>query len=423
MTTLMYAALWLFVFSIPWQDVIVIQGVAIVTRLTGIVAAGVAMFAVVASGRARRWHPFHLFAFLFLAWVTCGLLFFNNQWQTIPNKFLTFVQLFLVLWIVWEIAPTRKHQLRLLAAYVMGAYVAALDTIVLYHRAASVLKRFTAGNADPNALAMTLALALPMAWYLGMTTRQPVLRFLSRLFLPIGILAIGLTGSRGGMVATVVALSLVPLTIARLSPGKRVIAVILIMISGAVAIRYVPETLIQRLSTTTQEVEGGRLGGRAKMWRAGLQAFAYKPVVGYGVSSFKRAVQPWLVTQTQVAHNSFISVLVEEGIVGLLLFGMMIVVVFFTVLDLPTLERRFALVLLGTLIVAMLPLTWEDTKQVWLVLALLLGMARATDFRRYAVVRQSRPIPQRSARERAMRGPAGRSYERPGPPAETDTLT
>jgi O-antigen ligase len=422
MTTLVYAALWLFVFSIPWANVIVIPGMAIVTRLTGLIAAGLALFAVVVSGRARRWHPFQVVAFLFLAWVGCGVLFFNNQWETLPKKFLTFVQLFVVLWVIWEVAPTRKHQLRLLAAYVMGAYVAALDTIMLYRKEAGVLKRFAAGDADPNDLAMTLALALPMAWYLGMTTRDPWLRFLCRLFLPIGLLAIGLTGSRGGMVATVVALSLVPLTLARLSPGRRVIAILLIVVSGAVAVIYVPKTLIERLGTTTQEVEGGRIGGRLKLWKAGLQAYVHRPVVGYGPGGFKWVAQDYLVTESQVAHNSLVSVLVEEGIVGFLLYVMMFVVVFFAILDLPIMERRYSLVLLATLFVTTLPLTWEDSKPVWVVLALLLGLARATDGR-YPVARQPHSILQRSARERGRLEPTVRSSRSPGPAAPTDTAT
>jgi O-antigen ligase len=423
MNALIFGALWLFIFAVPWQNVIIIPGMAIVTRLTGLLAAAMALFAVVVSGRARRWHPFHVFAFLFVAWIGCSLLFFNNKWLQIPSKYLTFVQLFVVLWVVWQVAPTRKHQLRLLAAYVMGAYVAALDTLVLYRKEAAVLKRFAAGNADPNDLAMTLALALPMAWYLGMTNREPWLRFLSRLYIPIGLLAIGLTGSRGGMIATIVALSLVPLTLTRLSPGRRAIAIGLIVISGAIAVIYVPQTLIERLSTTTQEVEGGRIGGRFKLWKAGLQAFVRRPVVGYGPSSFPRVSQNYLVTKSQVAHNSFVSVLVEEGLVGLILFTMMFVVVFFAIQGLPTMERRYSLVLLATVFVAALPLTWEDAKPVWVVLALLLGLARATDNWKYAAARPPRHVLQRSPRERVILGPAARSYERPAPGAQADPAT
>jgi hypothetical protein len=53
----------------------------------------------------------------------------------------------------------------------------------------------------------------------------------------------------------------------------------------------------------------------------------------------------------------------------------MLLSVFSSVLHLPRLERRFGLVLLATLGTAMLPLTWEDEKAVWIVMAALIGMS------------------------------------------------
>jgi hypothetical protein len=46
---------------------------------------------------------------------------------------------------------------------------------------------------------------------------------------------------------------------------------------------------------------------------------------------------------------------------------------------LPLLDRRFALVLLATLAVIMLPLAWEDHKPAWFVLAALVGLSRTWD--------------------------------------------
>jgi hypothetical protein len=66
---------------------------------------------------------------------------------------------------------------------------------------------------------------------------------------------------------------------------------------------------------------------------------------------------------------------VEEGIVGLFLYLTMLLSVFFSVLRFPRLERRFGLVLMATLGVAMLPLTWEDQKAVWFIMAALIGMS------------------------------------------------
>jgi hypothetical protein len=57
---------------------------------------------------------------------------------------------------------------------------------------------------------------------------------------------------------------------------------------------------------------------------------------------------------------------------------------------LPLLERRFGLVLLATVIVAMSPLTWEDRKSVWVILAILVGLSQA--LRTTPVMRAAAPV-------------------------------
>jgi O-antigen ligase len=376
MTSLAYALLWLFVFSLPWEPILVIvPGVGLISKITGALALGSALAVTIVSGRVRRWHVFHVAALLFVTWLMC--LMFVRRTEALPNSFWTFVQLFTVLWMIWELAPSWDRQIGLLTAYVFGAYVAALDTILVYRSAAGSMSRYASGDIDANDLAMTLALALPMAWYLGMTERRPLLRWASRAYFVTGLFAIGLTGSRGGMLATMVAVLIVPLTMLRLSPGRRAAAIGLVAITGTLAVAYIPGRVVQRLSTVGSEVEEGGISGRARIWRAGLIVFAQKPVAGYGPGGFRGAVRPYLGTGTQVAHNSYLSVLVEEGLIGFLFYATMIGAVWASVLKLPMLERRFALILLATLAVAMTPLTWEDRKQVWFILAALLGLSQA----------------------------------------------
>ncbi len=403
MITLAYAALWVFVFSLPWEGVIVLPGVAIVSRVAGVVALGLAVLAVVISARVRRWHLMHVAALMFVLWSGFALLALHVN--GIPQKYYTFVQLFAVLWIIWELAPGKKRLSGLLLAYVLGSYVAALDTLLLFRRAGAALRRFSAGGADPNYLAMTLAMGMAMAWYLALTAQRPLLRWVCRGYLPIGLVAIGLTGSRGGLLATMVALTIVPLTMTKLSPGRLAAALVMLVLAGSLAVAYVPERLVQRFASTGSEVEDLSFGGRFKLWVAGVHVFVQKPILGVGTSGYKNAITPALGNAAQVAHNSYLSVLVEEGIPGFLLFMTMFAAVFLSLLRLPLLERRFTLILLATLMIAMAPLTWEDHKAVWFVLAALLGFAKAER----EPTRHPVPVPQPVQRPMARPRPAPRA--------------
>jgi O-antigen ligase len=391
MTTIAFASIWLFCFVIPWEGVIRVSGVSVASRVAGALALGCTLFAVLFSGRLRRWQGLHIAALVFVLVSGAELLILHVS-DKLPQKYWTFPQLFLVLWMIWEVARTRGRLLSLMFAYVMGCYLAAFQTMLMYHRTGGSLRRFAAGNVDPNDLAMTMALAIPMAWYLAAAYRKPILRWICRGYLPVGVLALGLTGSRGGLLCGMFALTIVPFTMLRLTPGRLVMTITLLFLSGGLAVAYVPEKIVQRLATTSTEVEDLSLGGRFRLWKAGMNAFADRPLMGYGTGGFIRAITPQLGTGSQVAHNSFISVLVEEGLIGLILYLLMFLAAYRAVRRFPLLERRFGLVLLGTTLVAMMPLTWEDRKSVWVVLAILVGLSQA--LRTTPVPSLTEPLPE-----------------------------
>jgi O-antigen ligase len=339
MTSVAYAALWIFIFAVPWERLVLLPGLSIVTRVTGAIALGLTLLAIVVSGRVRRWRVFHTAALLFVIWT--GFAVWMLQMPKIPAKYYTFVQLFAVLWMMWELGSTVSRQRGFLAAYVLGACVPAIATI---------------------------------AWYLSLAATRPSSRWLWRAYLPLAMFATVLSGSRGALIATMVALLIIPLTTS-LSPGRLVTAIALLALSGSLIVAYAPERVVERLGTTGTSVESLSFGGRFTVWKAGLHAFGYRPIMGYGVGGFIRAITPQLGAQALVAHNSFLSVMVEEGLVGLMFYLAMFWSVFSSIRRFPRLERRFALVLFATLVTAMSPLTWEDNKAAWFVMAALIGMS------------------------------------------------
>jgi O-antigen ligase len=391
-----YGALWLFVFVVPWENMIVIPGLGTISKALGMFALVVTAFAPLISGRLRRVRFFHITAMVFvlLAGASVFRAYDNQQWALLRTG--TYVQLLLVVWMIWELAPAVGRQRGLLMAYVLGAYVAGLATIRAYlmgEGTSATLRRFAAEGFDANALGTILALAVPMAWYLSLTYRRPILQWLCRGYLPVAVFAIGLTASRGALVVVTVALLIVPLTLTRLTPAKMLGGMVLLLVCGALAAVYVPQQSLDRFSTISSEVEGGHLGGRGQVWMGGMRAFARRPLLGYGAANFKGAVEPY-VGRRVVAHNAYLSVLVEQGIIGFVPWFLMFVAVFRQVRRLPPMERRFGLVLLGALGVALLPLSWEDKKPVWFILGVLAAFSEALRPGRTGTtpIQQSQPL-------------------------------
>jgi hypothetical protein len=66
MTSVAYASLWIFIFAVPWERQVMLPGLSIVTQVTGAIALGLTLLAIVISGRVRRWRVFHTAALLFV---------------------------------------------------------------------------------------------------------------------------------------------------------------------------------------------------------------------------------------------------------------------------------------------------------------------------------------------------------------------
>jgi O-antigen ligase len=103
------------------------------------------------------------------------------------------------------------------------------------------------------------------------------------------------------------------------------------------------------------------------IWRQGLVAFTERPWLGGGVNTFR------LVNSLgKVAHNTFLSVLVEVGLIGFLLFGLMLGTVVWQAWRQPRWEARLWLAMLATWVIGASTLTWEYRKPTWLLLSLVI---------------------------------------------------
>jgi len=371
MGRLAFAFLWLLVFAIPWEDAVTIPGFGTGTRLIGIPALALGVMAIVERGKVRRPGAGHVIMILFAMWAAVSYL-----WSVDPEETLvaasSYRQLLVMVWLIWELSYRAREQTRLMQAYILGTFVSGIDTIYLFlshHEAA--YQRYTGSGLNPNDLALIMALSIPTSYYLLVQSKGWIV-WVYRLQLLLAGTAILLSAARGGFLAGVVAFSIVPLTYVRLSRRRRIAALLTtaLVICGGLA--FLPSSSWERLSTIPNELRQGTLTGRTVIWTAGWELFRTHPFLGVGAAGFRDSVSRAL-SEPIVAHNTFLSVLVEQGVIGFTLFCALLGVLGLSVSAMPSLPRRFWIVILGVWVVGVSSLTWELRKPTWFFFGLLMA--------------------------------------------------
>lgn len=186
-------------------------------------------------------------------------------------------------------------------------------------------------NIDPNDLAYGLVTVLPISRALVVTTKKRGRRLLLRGLSAAMLIAILLTGSRGGALGlgTVILLSAAfPLKFgktAELKPFRigRFIAVIgLIAALGAGLWGNLPTETRERMATLVDLGHDYNAGtsksSRSAIWIRNSKAVWSRPI-GYGIGT-SEYVDGLTGGNFRALHNSFVQAFVELGVLGLLLF-------------------------------------------------------------------------------------------------------
>ncbi len=365
----------LFVFTVPFEKTVQIDGFGTASRLLGLLAF---LVGVAAVARGRRMRPPNLvlvLAAVFAAWMalTC---FWSIAPEATVSKAITFAQLLAMAWLVWEFARSGRQDMILLRAYVAGASVAAIATIVRYVQSQQTYyRRYAAAGFDPNDLGLTVALSIPLALYVSLRTRGAV-RYACWAAIALAESAVLLSGSRTALIASFAAFTFAALRWRERDTSQRVASVVLLALLVVGLVRLAPAASRARFSTLHTEVAQGSLHGRTRIWKTGLKALKQRPIAGIGVGAYPTAVRPWLGVPAipgheYVAHNTFLSVLVEGGMVGFALFALTLIAAAVFTWMLPGRDAALWFVMLAVWFVGVSTLTWEHRKPTWLILALI----------------------------------------------------
>jgi putative inorganic carbon (hco3(-)) transporter len=365
-------AIWATVATIPWAGVIDVGG-GTIAKAVGLAAAPLAIVALWLEGVPRRLLGTHKLAIAFAVWAAASLVWTVDPERTTARG-ISALQFAALLVLAWQCGPLSRRT-SLVHAYVAGSAVTCAVVLGAW-ASGSEVERYTSGATHPNDVAYILVLAVPMAWYAGVTATGALRALLMRAFVPIAIFCALLTASRSALLLLPVALLVVPLTAGRLRVTGRGLVLVAGLGCALLAPTLLPADVVDRLGTAQSELTSGTLNERERLWNAAQRTVEDEPLHGVGAGASRVRMAEYLPEGAvpQGAHNTFLSVAAELGVVGLLLFGLLLLSAVVDGLQAPEDAARLAFVLALLLAIGLQVRHWEYTKALWAVLAVLVEL-------------------------------------------------
>jgi putative inorganic carbon (hco3(-)) transporter len=368
----------------------------------------VAWIAVVSVGGKRERnlfaaHPAFTYAvLLFLVWNAISV-----TWSDSPSEALTSVMRYglnaFLLPIAYTAVRSRRDAIRILAAIVVGATIAALSAIASPPPPESAIYGRAAGTVgDPNELAAALLVGLAIAVAFAANRHiGAAYRALAGCSAALCLAGILISLSRGGLLGVAAAM-----VIAILVGGRwraRVLALAGVLAVLAVGYFAFVASLPAKQRVLDVGAEGGT--GRLDLWTVGLRMIEAHPLNGIGsgqfpISSVHYLLRPGLIqsgafilSTPKVAHNTYLNVTAELGLVGGVLFvGLIAFCIGCALVAIRRVKRaedecmeillRGFVVAIGGYLVTLLFLSESTAKLFWILLGLgpaLLAVASAIE--------------------------------------------
>jgi hypothetical protein len=150
MTKLAFLSLWLLVFTIPWQQAVVLAQFGTITRGVGVLVVAFTILSVVAVGRIRPPSLIQLLMTAFMAWAVITMAWTIDPVNS-PNRAATYLQLLVMVWALWQLSPQPEQQRSLIRAFVLGTAVPGVE-IMVTRLTGSLLDegRYAAAGMNPN---------------------------------------------------------------------------------------------------------------------------------------------------------------------------------------------------------------------------------------------------------------------------------
>jgi len=273
-----------------------------------------------------------------------ALALLSSSWAESPataiETALLYLGAFPLALVVMSAIQTRRDALIVAGGLFVGACAAAAYAFLVPRENFAEAERLGSTSVDPNELASVLIVGIAFAGAIAvMGRRSPALRVVAIGGASLCLVAIGLTVSRGGLLALAVAFIAAVIFGGRWRGTIAVIGVVVGLCGYYYFTVFAPPEARERLEQANLG-DARILDGRTTLWQVGWRIVEDKPVNGVGAGNFEISAKHYLlepgnlprsdqiIDTPKVVHNTFLQFLTELGVLGLSLFMFLVVCAF-----------------------------------------------------------------------------------------------
>ncbi|MBX2992608.1 MAG: O-antigen ligase family protein [Bacteroidetes bacterium] len=331
----------------------------------------------------RKEHPAftwpHLFAVLFLLWISV-----SNPAAAFTRGgylwFMTFLQLTIFLWLTTQLIRTERERLLILSAFTGSAVLSALWALPQVQFGIDSATSLRAGGltGGPNITGAVYGIGVVFLFHLATISDKLIVRLGAIVFSVVLFAGLASTVSRTALIALILGLLFLFFTDFQRMKKQKLQFVILFVLVSLICI---PSGFWQIASGILTSILTGTdsIGFRYMQWEAALSMWKDNPWAGVGIGQFRYAVVFYgeqfvpFYGLGYGAHNIVLALMTETGLVGTMLFMMMITASFASLFrffreESPT-RRHFAAMWLTVSLMALFRGVTADThfeKMLWL---------------------------------------------------------
>ena len=192
-------------------------------------------------------------------------------------------------------------------------------------------------------------------------------------YVPLGLMAVLLTASRGGFSGALAALMGSAILLVIWRPRTAAMTFVGLAFAVSAVFLFVPASSLDRLATIPEQLNGGDWNDRLNIWHAGWQAFVQAPWWGYGAGTFTAASG---LATGDTAHNTVMAMLVSGGLVGTAIFLAILCAIGRAVFQTRGLLRVAMGTALAVWLVTSMVGSVEENRATWLLFGMMALAAR-----------------------------------------------